>query len=302
MHLINIFTTNLLPVILLAGMGFLFSKYLPVDSRTLGRLVFYILSPILVFDLLTRSNLAPGSVIKMMAFATCIILFAGILAFLAGRLLHLQWPALMAVVLTSMIGNNGNYGFPVIAFAFGEEALAYATIYFVTSVILLNTVGVFIASLGHLQPRKALLGLLKVPALYAILLGMLMMQFDITFPDPLQKTIDIASGAAIPCMLFLLGMELHRADLKKSLGAISIPVLLRLVIMPAISIFLAGFFQFQPNAGNAGITEAGMPTAVMTTVVASEYGLDPALVTAIIFTTTILSPITLTVLLFYLGV
>jgi len=44
-----------------------------------------------------------------------------------------------------------------------------------------------------------------------------------------------------------------------------------------------------------------MPSAVLTTVLASEYDLDSSLVTAIVFTTTLLSPLTLTPLLLYLG-
>ena len=54
-------------------------------------------------------------------------------------------------------------------------------------------------------------------------------------------------------------------------------------------------------AREAGITEGGMPSAVMTTILAAEYNLEPSLITAIVFLTTIISPLTLTPLLYYLG-
>jgi predicted permease len=45
----------------------------------------------------------------------------------------------------------------------------------------------------------------------------------------------------------------------------------------------------------------GGPTAVMTTILATEYNLDSRLLTAVVFVSTILSPITLTIVLYFLG-
>lgn len=51
----------------------------------------------------------------------------------------------------------------------------------------------------------------------------------------------------------------------------------------------------------AGIVESGMPSAVLTTVVATEFDIEPSFVTGVVFLTTIISPLTLTPLLAYLG-
>ena len=76
---------------------------------------------------------------------------------------------------------------------------------------------------------------------------------------------------------------------------------MRLVVGPFVALGISALFGLQGPARQAGITEAGMPTAVMTTVLATEYNLEPSLVTAIIFINTILSPLTLTPLLYFLG-
>jgi predicted permease len=44
-----------------------------------------------------------------------------------------------------------------------------------------------------------------------------------------------------------------------------------------------------------------MPTAVMATILATEYEAEPAFVTTTVFATTLLSPLTLTPLLLILG-
>lgn len=301
MPLLTIFANNLLPILLIGAAGFALGKTLKLDPRPLGRVIFYIFSPVLVFDLITRSQLSYASILTMMAFSAVTMLTVAGLAFLAGRLLRLERAALTAVVLTSLFSNNGNYGLPLISFAFGQEALAYASIYFVTSTLLFYTLGVVIASLGRLRPGEALLGLLKVPAIYAILLAVVFVRAGWTLPEPFERTISLAAGGAVPGMLVLLGLELQRVEWTRDLRALGIPVFLRLAVGPFIGLGMAALFGLPEAARQAGVTEAGMPSAVMTTVLAAEYKLEPSLVTAIISVGTLLSPLTLTPVLYFLG-
>ena len=299
--LLQIFANNLLPILLLAGAGFLVGKVLKLDPRPLGRVIFYIFAPLLIFNLLTQSQLSFGELIRMMGFAATNMLIVAGLAFLAGKLLHLKGSLLSVVVLTSVFTNSGNYGLPLVSFTFGQEALAYASIYFSTSNILFYTIGVLIASAGQLRPKEALLGLLKVPAIYAIILAMIFIRTGWVLPEPLERTVSLAAGATIPAMLVLLGLELQRTEWSRNLRALGLPAFLRLVVGPFVALGVSALFGLQGPARQAGITEAGMPTAVMTTVLATEYNLEPSLVTAIIFINTILSPLTLTPLLYFLG-
>ena len=180
-------------------------------------------------------------------------------------------------------------------------ALTYASIYFVTSTLLFYTVGVVIASLGHLNLKDAFLGLLKVPAIYAIILAMVFIRTGWALPEWLQRTVSLAAGGAIPGMLVLLGLELTHVEWSRNLPAMSIPVFIRLVVGPLFGLGMAALFGLQGPAYQAGITEFSTPTAVMTTVLAAEYKLDSSLVTAIIFVGTVLSPLTLTPVLYFLG-
>lgn len=301
MSLLNIFANNLLPVLLLMAAGFMLGKFLHLEPRPLGRVIFYVLSPLLVFNLITTSQLSFRTIGLMMGFAISVMLLTASLGFLLAKLFRLERTAVMVVMLTCLIGNNGNYGLPIISFAFGQEALAYASIYFVSSNIMVYTLGVLTASLGRLNFRTALLGLFKVPAIYSILIAMLFISTGWTLPEPIRRTVSLASGGAIPAMLILLGLELQRAEWTRKLRILGIPVFCRLVVGPFIALGLAALFGLPPAARQAGVTEAGMPSAVMTTILATEYNLEPSLVTAVVFIGTILSPLTLTPLLYFLG-
>jgi predicted permease len=301
MPYLNVFANNLLPILLLSGAGFALGRALNLDSRPLGRIIFYILGPVLIFNLLVTSKLTVGNMLTMMGYSISVMLVVTGIAFGIGKLLHLERSALIAVVLTTLFANNGNYGLPLIAFAFGQEALAYASIYFVTNSLMLYTVGILIASLGHLRPKDALVGLLKVPAIYAIILAVLFIRTGWALPVPVQKTVELTAGGAVPAMLILLGLELRKVEWTHNLRALSIPVVCRLLVGPVVGLALAAVFGLNGSARQAGISEAAMPSAVMTTVLANEYKLDAPLVTAIIFASTVLSPLTLTTLIYFLG-
>jgi predicted permease len=162
-------------------------------------------------------------------------------------------------------------------------------------------VGVIVASLGHLDLKAALVGVLKVPAIYAIILALLFIRTGWTLPDWIQRTVALAADGAIPGMLVLLGLELANVEWNRNLRVMGIPVFMRLVVGPLVGMGVAALFGLQGPAYQAGITESGTPTAVMTTILAAEYKLDSSLLTAVIFAGTILSPLTLTPVLYFLG-
>ena len=299
--LLATFANNLLPILLLSGAGFLLGKAVAIDSRALGRVVFYVFSPILVFNLLLHVELNSGEILGTMAYSFLVSALGGLLAFGLGRLMRLERPVLMALVITVAFANTGNYGLPLVSFAFGPQALAFASLYFVTTSILFNTAGVLLASLGHMDFKTALLGLFRVPAVYAVILAALLNRFDVTLPLSLARTIDLAASGSIPLMIVLLGVELSRVTWSHSMKPVGVSVGLRLIAGPIIGLLLAIPFGLQGDAYQGSVTQTAMPAAVTNMVLASEYGLDTSLVTAMVFLGTILSPLTLTPLLVFLG-
>lgn len=276
-------------------------KLLEIDPRSLGRIAFYIFSPILIFDLLLKNQLKFGEAAMLVAYAVCFILTTGVLTLLAGMYLKLERPALVSVLITTMFANTGNYGLPLVSFAFGEQALPYAGIYFVTMTLLFYTLGVFLASLGHMNFKEALLGLLKIPTVYAVLFAILINMWQIQLPVPVMRAVQLAADGTIPLLLILLGVQLTQVQFSGHPRAMQLSVLFKLVLAPLVALLFAALFGLQGFSRQASVTEASMPTMVSTTVLATEYNLDFKLVTAVVFISTLLSPLTLTPLLVFLG-
>lgn len=300
-ELFNTFANNILPILLISLVGYFLGKKLDVDARSLGRITFYFFSPILVFNLLITNHLPTGEVARIGGMATSVMLVSGLLVLAGGWLFKLERRDMIAVMLTAMFANNGNYGLPLVAFAFGQEALAHSSIYFVFASLLTNTLGVLLASLGHLDFKQAFLGMFRVPTLYAVLCAILINQFSFSLPAPATRTVSLVAGAAVPAMIMLLGLELSRASWKANWRAMGLSVFIRLLIGPVLGLIFASFFGVTGNGRQAGVMEASMSSAVANTNIAAEYKLDASLVTTIILVTTLLSPLTLTPLILYLG-
>jgi predicted permease len=299
--LASTFANNILPIILLSGAGFALGKLLHIDPRSLGRVVFYVFSSLLIFDLLVQNQLKIAEAAIVIVFTLCVILMIGLLTFLIGSLLKLERTALVAILITTMFANTGNYGLPLVSFAFGEQALSYAGIYFITTTLLFYTFGVFLASLGHMSIKEAIIGLFKIPTMYAVLLAILVNLWNIEIPVPVARAVELASNGTIPLMLILLGVQLTQVEISGNQRALQLSVVLRLLIAPIAALLFAALFGLQGFPRQASVTQASMPSMVSATVLATEYNLDSRLVTAVVFISTLLSPFTLTPLLVFLG-
>ena len=299
--LASTFANNILPIILVSGAGFALGKLLHVDPRSLGRVVFYVFSPVLIFDLLIQNQLKMSEAAIVIAYAFSFILIMGAITLLLGYFLKLDRPALISILITTMFANTGNYGLPLVSFAFGEQALSYAAIYFVTTTCMFYTLGVLLASLGHMNFKEAALGLFKVPTIYAVLLAVIINAWNIQIPAPVTRAIELAAGGSIPLMLILLGVQLTHVEFSSNIRALQLSVLLRLLIAPLAALLFAALFGLQGFTRQGSVTQASMPSMVSATVLATEYELDAKLVTAVVFISTLLSPLTLTPLLVFLG-
>jgi len=300
-NLLTLFANNLLPIFLMAGAGYAAAKWLHVKPEALSKVVLYIFSPCLVFDLLSKTRLENGAILQMFGYAAVSILGIGLLTWFVGRMFIKDRKVLVAVILTTTLMNSGALGLPLSKFAFGDEALAHATLFFAIMVILTYTLGVMIASLGSASLGASCLELLKIPTLYGVLLAFIFMALGWQLPEPVNKAVSSLSDATIPGMLVLLGIQLQQMKGTLQVGPLVFANLMRLGGGLVLGIALSAVFGLGSTARQAGIIESAMPSAITTIVLATEYDLKPDFVTMVVFTTTLLSPLTLTPLLHYLS-
>jgi predicted permease len=298
--LADIFASDILPVFLVAGVGFLLARFARVDVRGLARVSLHGLAPVLMFHLLITSHISGDTFGRVALLCVLVTASMGLLGWLAGVVLNLDRQTRIGLLLVVMFSNGGNYGLPVALFAFGRDALAYATVYFVIGGVLTYTVGVSLAASGRTTLRKAVSGISRLPAVYGVIAAGLVLASGRTLPGPVMKAAELLSDAALPMMMLVLGMQLERAARPRRPSGVVAAAFLSLAVSPLLALGIAHVLGLAGPALQAAVVQAGMPTAVVTTIIALEFDAEPAFVTSVVVATTAVSPFTLTMLIAYL--
>jgi hypothetical protein len=272
-----------------------------VRSQPLSQAAFYLFNPSLAFVSLASTAVAPellGQIVllKVLVFAAML----PVARWFSGRL-HLPAAASSAFVLSVLFANSGNYGLSVNEYAFGKEGLALAVICYVTDNLVVNSLGVYLAARGRTNMRRAALTVLRNPAVYTVILGMVVHELGWQVPLPLWRGLESLGRAAVPTMLTVLGMQLATMPVtREHWRTIGFAVLLRLVVAPAIALGLSGPLGLTGLARQVVVIENAAPTAVMTSIIASQYESEPGLVAGIVLVSSLASLVSVTALLVWI--
>jgi len=277
------------PVAICGGLGFLWARRgepFPADFVT--RLVSTIGTPALVAGAFTRLSVDLADFAEMALAALAAMLCFAALGIGVLRLmrlpLHSYLPALM-------FPNAGNMGLPLCLFAFGEEGLTLAIIFFTVFSIAQFTIGVSIAA-GDLSLGR----LLRMPLPYAVLLSLPFMATHTPVPAWLGNTLQLVGGITIPMMLLALGVSLARLRVS-SLGRSAILAALRLGGGLLIGLALAWALGLDGAAAGVFVIQCAMPVAVFNYLFAQLYKRQPEEIAGIIVVSTAVSFLTLPLLL-----
>ena len=312
MELLNIMLNVIAPIMLVMSIGFLIGKKFKPDPRSISVFLIYLFTPALVFRGVYQAELS-GALAGVGAVALLSALSMAVIGFIVARVMGYSTRAESSLILTVTLVNAANYGISLNTFAYGDAGGSIAIFYYVVSATIGNVFGVFFASRGTIPARDAFANVFKVPILYAAILGLLLNYYQIELPLVLKRSIiDIAAPASIPLMLGLLGLQLSRVSfntksdekddtLATNLPAIGIAAGLKLLVAPFIAIGFATLFGLSGLSFNVAVLESSMPTAVLASALATQFGGDARYVSAVTLVGTLASIVTLSILIFVMG-
>lgn len=295
--MLDVLLEVVLPVLLVAAVGGVVGKRLGFDTATFSKATFHLFSPCLVFTSMSTIDVDAHDVLGLVLVAV-IVFFANAAVAGAWTALRHSDPATRATnVLAAAVVNQGNMGLPMATLAFGEPGLQLAVVVFVTGVVLWSSAGIALGSLalGHGSARRALVAPFRYPSIYATAAGVLVNVTGIDLPVVLRESTRTLGQASIPCMLVILGLQFQRPTRDDLADPLATSVN-RLVLGPLVAWPAAALVGLSGLARDTSIMMAGMPTAVLTTILAVELGGRPALAVRTVIVTTLVSIPTLTVL------
>ncbi|WP_129675727.1 AEC family transporter [Candidatus Chloroploca sp. Khr17] len=303
----------LLPVALVAIVGMLLRRQMPLDQVTLNRVVIYGMSPALIFTSLVRADLSGSGAVGMVTLAVGTVVVMGALTLAVALPFGVRGRDLSGLLLVTLFMNSGNYGLPASRFAFGEAGFTLAIFYFIVQSVLSQTLGVAVAAAGSAQAGPGLLRevttrVLRMPQIYATVAAFAVRAtgFDPVLAQGLFaglfRGLALLGDATLPMMLVVLGTQLAGGLHIQEPGLVTIATILRLLVSPLAAYGLGLALGLAPLNLAVGVMLAGMPAAVNTTILALEFDSRPSLVVSTVIVSSVLSVLTLSVLLTLIGV
>lgn len=287
-HVINV----MLPVLLCVLLGYGLSVFkAPFDAKLFGSLVSNVGYPALILSHLAKQHIQLDVFLGILASAAGMIAVFGVLGF---GLLKLFGLPVRSYLSTMMLSNVGNIGLPVSTLAFGPEGAAVALGFVVVVLTAIFTVGIALP-----MGRPDFKALPRQPVIYAVLGALVLMSTGWQIPAPVDQSLTILAGLAIPIMLLTLGHSL--ATLKVAgLGQALLLSVAHIVMAGAAAFVLTRFLTLDAKLESVVILLCFMPPSVATYLGVSRYQPDDASgVAGFIFVSTAMTIITLPLVLTY---
>ncbi len=279
-------------VILLGYLLGRFNVLGPDGERILSRLVFFVATPALMLQTLSRTDL--HAVFSTSLLVAALSAFAASLGYLLVARVVLKRPAGTALVgaMSSSLVNAAYLGIPIAVYVLGDASFAAPVLIFQLAfytplfVLLLDSAGS-----GRRASFRALLGQIpRNPVLIASLLGLLIAAAGWHPPDLLMQPFTLVGGAAVPGALLAFGISLFGSkplQNRDGRADVLLASAVKLVLQPAVAFLLARYLlDLQGHALFAAVVLAALPTAQNVFIVASRYETGVALAKDTVLLTT----------------
>ena len=280
------------PVFFVIGVGYYLGRKNPkFDTNFITNFAGNIGTPAMIFYTVTTTGITLDIFIQYFLYSILMIgafaIIGLILLFFLNKDLSMELPPLI-------LPNTGNMGVPICLFAYGSQGLGVASA--VASVIILFhfTLGVFLA-----KKSFSLDIVIKSPPVYAIIVSILFLFYEIDTPIFLENTTFLLTYATIFLVLMSLGIALTR--FKFSLKDSIILSLCRIILGPIIAFVIIYYFNLSGFAAGVLLIQAAMPSAILNYLVGSMYSPKKVVdsIASTIVLSTLMSFITIPIVVFF---
>lgn len=282
------------PIFLLIVAGALLHRKFSFDMNTLSKLTTYFLMPAVGFTNIYESRIGGGAMLDIVSFlalqgATLMVITA-----VTAKVFKFERSLAASFKNTVVLSNNGNYGIPVAQLVFHSNPLGQSiqVIAMIFQNLLTYTYGLMNSVSVDQKASKSMLEFLKLPILYALILGFLLQAWHVTIPAYVYSPIEKASDAFLAVALVTLGAQCAFLDLKK----MSLPLVLslagRLAVSPAIAVGIIWLLGLEGTTAQALFIASSFPTSRNSALFALEYNNHPEYAAQAVLMSTLCSGVT----------
>ena len=196
--------------------------------------------------------------------------------------------------------NTGYVGFPVLNSIFGAEGIIYGSILNLFFVIFVWTYGIMLYK-GNLEKgylKNEMLSLLFNPSIIAVIIGIIIMVFDIKIEGALLQSIKSIGTITGPLSMLIIGVILSKVKIKQHLKdwTVYYGIIIKLLFIPVVIYLMSLLTGDSSKAAYSVIIMTAMPASAMTSIFAETYDKEKEFAAIIVSATTLISLITVPLL------
>lgn len=269
-----------------AGMIFRSANLIPHDAhKGINTWILYLALPAVSFKYIPKIEWS--SQMLFPAFSP-IIVWAGSWIFMELYCRHKGYSqrSRSTLELASGYSNTSFIGFPLIMAYYGEQDLSIAIICDQVMFVLLSTVGIICAIKGNRSDKEGIKAsvlakrLITFPPFIGCMSALILSQLtDLSIAEPFFDKLAATVG---PLALFSVGLQLKFSGWKQEISQISMTMLYKLMIAPALVLMAALLFGIRGDIARISIFEAAMPTLITSSIIAEQFRLNSRLINLII--------------------
>ena len=275
------------------------------STKILARVVLVVTLPFLYFYSLATKFTAEllKSIWVLPVFAVGIVIAAYGIASLLSRFARLNSKEKAAFIYLGTFTNCGFLAIPIANALYGSEGIIRVVFFNVGFNLLYWTLGVWTLKRSRENVRHEGAGILPFSknlinsGTIGLLLGMIAGLAAFKIPYFILDSANLVGSATIPLALLVVGSIMSRVEMQK-LQRYKRPLVLialcRLIIVPALTLFVTGLFtSLSPLVRAIIVLQSAMPSASTTPIFTTRFGGDSQLASAGVFVTTACSIITI---------
>jgi malate permease and related proteins len=274
------FTIKLLPLYLNIFLGYIAGKKLKINQEAISRLMFYIISPLIIFNgvlhtKLTATTLLLPMITFLISCLICIVFY---------RLSRKIWTDSSKNIMAFSAGSGatGYFGIPLAMILLDAEMQGIYIMALLGVSLYDNTLGYYISVRGSHTFLQSLYKVLCIPTLYAFILALLCNYFQLPLPDFFAEFIHPIKGVYVVLGMMIVGLGFANLDrFRLDYKFIAMTFLAKFLIWPAAIFLVIGidqsyFLFFDSSAYQVLFLLSIVPLAVNSVVMASLIDSKPS--------------------------
>lgn len=269
----------------------------PMINKGLTNILLEITLPCLVISsfIFDMDNQLKNNIIKCFIYSPIVLITTIFISYIA--LFPIKSDKKIIMQFANVFSNCGFIGFPIIYSIFGGEGVIYASIFNMFFTIALWTYGIILFN-GNIE-KKDLKKVFLNPSIIAVIIGLIILIFNISIPEVVYSTLDLVGGVTSPLSMIIIGVILGNSNILNYLRDYTIyySSILKLLVLPVVLIIISKIINDNSIVVKTLTIITAMPAAAMTSILAEKFDKEKEYSAVIIFITTLFSLITFPLLL-----